>query len=112
VARAAADARKAPGAAWHATRTRELAAGTTTDAWYAALAARTAAGATVLAAGATVAVGVAATATRVLLEDNMSGCTDSCWTGGERFSCGHRANSNRCSHSPAHHQRFDQVEFR
>jgi hypothetical protein len=73
VAGAAADARKAAGAARHATGTGELASGATADARDAALAARTATGAAVLAAGTAVAVGIAATATGVVLEDNVRG---------------------------------------
>jgi len=111
VAGAATDARKTSGTARHATRTRKLATGAATDTRNAALPARTAAWATVLPTGPAVAAGVAATATRVLLVDNMSGCTSTRRATRIGIRCRHRHHSYRCSNSPTNYQRFHEIQF-
>jgi hypothetical protein len=111
VAGAATDARKTPGAARNPTRTRKLAAGAATDAREAALPTRTAARSVELAAGAAVAARIAATATRVLLVDNMSGCS-TCRATGVCLSCRHRHHTNRCNNSSTNNQRSQGIEFR
>jgi len=111
VAGAAADARKTSGAAGHAARTRELAAGAATNARDATLPAWTAAGSVELSAGAAIAVRIAATATRVLLVDNMCGCS-TCRATSVGLSCRHGHHSNRCSNSSTNNQRFHEIQFR
>jgi hypothetical protein len=111
VAGAATDARKTSGTARHASRTRKHAARAATDARNAALPARTAAWATILPAGPAGAVGVTATATRVLLVDNMSGCSSTRRTTRIGISCRHRHHSYRCSNSPTNYQRFHEIQF-
>jgi hypothetical protein len=90
-------------------RTRELSAGATTDARHAALAARSATRTTVLTTRSTGAVGITAAATRVLLEDHVSGghasrtCT--------RFCCYHRHYSHRCGNRATNDKRFQHSEY-
>ena len=110
VAGAATDARKTSGTARHASRTRKHAARAATDAGDAALPARTAAWATILPAG-PAAVGVTATATRVLLVDNMSGCSSTRRATRIGISCRHRHHSYRCSNSPTNYQGFHEIQF-
>jgi hypothetical protein len=111
VAGAATDARKTSGTARHASRTRKHAARAATDARDAALPARTAAWAAILAAGAAIAAGITATATRVLLVDNMRGCSSTGRTTHIGISCRHRHHSYRCSNSPTNYQRFHEIQF-
>jgi hypothetical protein len=98
---AAADARKT--SAWRAVRTRVLAAEPTADSLDATLSAGTAVGSAVLPAGAT-GVPVTPAATRVLLEDHVSG--GRAGLAHTRFCCRHRHYSHRRGNRTTNNKRF------
>ena len=103
----AANARETSGTARNATRTGILATRATADARQTAGTARTAAGAAVLAAGTAVAVGVAAAATRVVLEDNVSGRrAGHCQAGRKTIRTGQRGGGDRRGNGSTDHQWF------